>query len=292
MFRAASVAAAVALLAAEAWAAQAASQTANSAPVPEVPALLAEVQKNQKALDALVEQYACRKKVEELEPAKSGDFRTKSVKEFEVFYLGGREVDRLVAKDSRPLAPDEQQAENARVERKVKELLHKQEKQSEREARGEKKKDDEPGISMFLRVERFSNPRRVDFRGQNVVSFDFEGNPEYRPKTRLESLVQKLVGRMWVDDQAKEIVKLDARFANSMKIGGGILASIHEGSAFDFEQTLINQEIWLPSYVEAHLIARLLFKGVREDEIIHYSDYKKFRVETVAEPERGKVKSR
>jgi hypothetical protein len=281
--------AAISVLAGAAWAFQTETPSPNAQPVPDVPALVAAVQENQKAIDRLVEQYACHKKVEELEPAKGGDFRTKSVKEFDVFYLGGREVDRLVAKDGKPLSPDEQQAENARVEKKVKELLRKQEKQSEREACGGKRKE-EPGISTFLRAQRFFNPRRVDFRGQNVVAFDFDRNPDYRPESPFESLVQKLVGTAWVDDQAKEIVKLEAHFGEPMKIGGGLLASIHEGSAFVFEQTLVNQEVWLPSYVEAHLSARLLYKGVREDEIIHYSDYKKFRVETVAKPERGKTK--
>jgi hypothetical protein len=282
--------AAVAVLAGVSWAFEAQSRSP-SAPLPDIPALLTEVQKNQKAIDALVEQYACRKKEEDLEPTKGGGARTKAVKEYEVFYLAGREVDRLVGRDGRPLPPDEQQAENARVEKKVQDLLRKQEKQNAREARGGKS-GKEPGISTFLRVERFFNPRREEFRGQNVVAFDFEPNPDYHAMTRLETLIQKLVGRAWVDDQAKEIVKLEAHLRGSVKFGGGLLASIHEGSAFVFEQTFVNDEVWLPSYVESHIQARLLFKGLRQDEITHYSDYKKFRVETVATPGRGKTRSR
>src|SRR6266568_404457 len=116
MSRVRSIAVAVVLLPAIARSGQDTSQVANPAPVPDVPALLAEVQKNQKAIDAQRDQYACREKIEELEPQKGGGFRTKAVKEYEVFYLGGREVDRLVAKDGKPLTPDEQQAENKRVE--------------------------------------------------------------------------------------------------------------------------------------------------------------------------------
>src|SRR5438477_10008379 len=111
----------VALFTSVAWTALGGRQVPNPEPVPDVPALLAEAQKNQKAIDRVVEQYACRKKVEELEPAKGGGFLTKSVKEYDVFYLAGDEVDRLVAKDGKPLTPDEQQAENSRAEKKVKE---------------------------------------------------------------------------------------------------------------------------------------------------------------------------
>jgi hypothetical protein len=289
VFRAFGLAAVVAALCGSTWAYQAERRVPNGAPVPDVPALLGEVRKNQKAIDSLREQYACRKRVEELEPSKNGGFRSSSVKEYEVFYLGGREVDRLVVKDGKPLPAGEQQKETARVEKKVRGFERKQEKQTEREARSERK-EEEPGISAFLRVERFKNPRRVEFRGQSVVAFDFEPNPDYRPKTRLESLIQKLVGTAWVDDQPKEIAKLEAHLGSSFKIGGGLLASVHQGSAFVFEQTLVNNEVWLPFYAEFHMSGRLLFKGLRMDHVIHYSDYKKFRVETVAKAVHGKAK--
>jgi hypothetical protein len=94
-----------------------------------------------------------------------------------------------------------------------------------------------------------------------------------------------------VDDNAKQVVRLEAHFGASLKIGGGLLAKIQEGSAVVFEQALVNNEVWLPSSGEVHFRARELFKGVRLDQIIHYSEYKKFRVETVAKPAHGKVKS-
>jgi hypothetical protein len=290
MFRVFGLAAVVTMLCASAGAFQVDSRPPNLAPVPDVPALLTEVQKNQKAIESLVEQYACQKKVEELEPTKGTGFRSKPVKEYEVFYLGGAEVDRLVARDGKPLPPDEQQKETARVEKEVRKFERKQEKHVEREAEG-KKKEEEHGISVFLRVERLTNPRRVELRGHSVVAFDFASNPNYHPKTIVERVIQKLVGTAWVDDDAKQVVRLEAHFGGSLKIGGGLLAKIQEGSAVVFEQALVNNEVWLPSYGEIHIRARELFRGVRLDQIIHYSEYKKFRVETVTKPARGKAKS-
>jgi len=290
VFRTLALTAVVALLCGSAEPFQTGSRPPNPAPPPDVPALLAEVQKNQKEIDSLREQYACRKKVEELEPTKNSGFRSRSVKEYEVFYMGGREVDRLVAKDGQALPADEQQKETARVEKEVRKFERKQEKRAEREAEG-REKEKEPGISVFLRVERLSNPRRSELRGHGVVVFDFASNPNYHPKTMLEGLIQKLVGTAWVDDDAKQVVRLEAHFGNSFKIGGGLLAKIQEGSAAVFEQALVNNEVWLPSYAEVHMRGRELFKGVRVDQIIHYSEYKKFRVETVAKPTHGKAKS-
>lgn len=256
-------------------------QAPGAAPVPDAAALLTKVQENQKVIDALVEQYACRKSVQELEVNKDGSFRNGALKEYEVFYLGGQEIDRLVAQDGKPISAAKQQEQSARVEKKVRDFLKKKEKQEKRAARGEK--EEEPGISTFLRVSRFTNPRRVEFRGEDVVAFDFEPLPGYHPKTRLEKVLQGLVGTAWVDDRAKEIVKLEAHFARSLKFGG-FLASVKPGSAFVFEQTLVNDEVWLPSYAEVHVSGRILFKGLKVDQIIRYSDYKKFRVEMVAKP--------
>jgi len=41
--------------------------------------------------------------------------------------------------------------------------------------------------------------------------------------------------------------------------------------------------VWLPTYMEAHLGVRvLLVKGFKVNEVTHYSDYKKFNVETLS----------
>ena len=43
------------------------------------------------------------------------------------------------------------------------------------------------------------------------------------------------------------------------------------------------REVWLPTYAEAHVGARvLLLKGFKVDEVTRYSDYKRFNVESLA----------
>ena len=180
------------------------------------------------------------------------------------------------------LTADEQQKENERVEKRVREYEKQQEKDGGKSVEAKKQKEDEAGISSILRVSRFGNARRESFRGHDVIVFDFEPNPAYQPTNLTENVLHKLVGVAWIDEQARQVVRLEARFTDSMKIGGGLLASVQKGSAFVFEQSKINDEVWLPSYAEAHFAARvLLLKGMQGDFVIRYSDYKKFRVESV-----------
>jgi len=66
------------------------------------------------------------------------------------------------------------------------------------------------------------------------------------------------------------------------------VANLQEGTSFIFEQAYVNNEVWLPTYEEAHVGVRvLLVKGFKMNEITRYSDYKKFNtsvVPTVAPP--------
>ncbi len=49
----------------------------------------------------------------------------------------------------------------------------------------------------------------------------------------------------------EEGARLEAYFADSVKIGGGLLASVQKGTSFVFEQAFVNNEVWLPTYEEA-----------------------------------------
>ncbi|HEX4379178.1 MAG TPA: hypothetical protein VH022_04045, partial [Candidatus Acidoferrum sp.] len=62
-----------------------------------------------------------------------------------------------------------------------------------------------------------------------------------------------------------------------------LVANLQKGTSFTFEQAYINNEVWLPTYEEAHVGVRvLLVKGIKVNAITRYSDYKKFNVESVA----------
>ena len=91
--------------------------------------------------------------------------------------------------------------------------------------------------------------------------------------------MQKLAGSVWVDEKAHDVVRLEAYFTGDAKIGGGLLANVQKGTGFVFEQEFVNNEVWLPTYAEAHVGARvLLVKGFHVTDITRYSDYKKYHV--------------
>ncbi|HEY6465174.1 MAG TPA: hypothetical protein VIY69_04230, partial [Candidatus Acidoferrales bacterium] len=256
---------------------------AEGRPLPDIAQLLRDVDRNQKAIDEIVKQYTCH--LTELDEQRNSDGRLtpRSVHEFDVFYVGedGKAVRHLIARGGKPLEGDEKKKADQRFNKDFDEAKKKAaELASDPQKQAKQDEEDQAQISDFLRAEKFTNPRRELFRGQDVIVFDFGPNPDYKPKKLVDSIVQKLVGVIWVDEQARDIVRLEARFNDNAKIGGGILASISKGSNFVFEQALINNEVWLPSYVEVHAAARVVFLKGRQDEIDRFSDYKKFSTES------------
>ena len=255
-------------------------------PLPDIADLLKAVESNQKALEKLVEQYTCDKTQTEFEIDSHGATKQKGTKEYQVFYLGGDEVDRLIAKDGKPLSPDEDRRESERVQKRAQEYEKKQVKKASDAEHGheEKRNKDDVQVSDFLRIDRFTNPRRETFRGHEVIVFDFEPNPSYKPSTMVERLLHELQGSVWIDEQAQDVVRLEASLNNTFKMAGGLFASLQKGSAFTFEQSKINDEVWLPSYLEAHVNAKLLLvKGLSGNFTERYSNYQKFHVESVTQ---------
>jgi len=246
-------------------------------PLPDIKRLLSDVQDNQKQLEGVVDQYSCTENEEERELDKNGQVKKTTVKEYMDFYLGGELVRREVKKDGKPLTTDEQKKEDGRIEKRIRDY---DKKKSEGEDASKKK--ERIDVSTFLRSSDFTHPRWEQFRAHEVIVFDFAPNPAYKPRNKTEDLLHKLVGTLWVDDQDHQVVRLEARLSDSFKVAGGLLASIRKGSSLVMEQAKTNGEVWLPSYVDAHFSARLLLlSSAVGDYASKFSDYKKFRVDTV-----------
>jgi hypothetical protein len=255
--------------------------------LPDLKALFKEIDDNQKAIDKIKENYTGTRAEEETEFESNGKVKKREITEYTFFYLNGEEVSTVVKKDGKPLSDPEQKKENEKTQKRIAEL---QKRETKKEAKEEKAKEegksdekDEPGIEIFLRACQFVNPRRERFRGQDVLVFDFEPNPEFRAHKLVEKVVQKLAGVVWIDEKAHDVARLEAYFVGDMRFAGGLLANLQKGTSFVMEQAYVNNEVWLPTLEEAHVGVRVLMvKGFKVNAVTRYSDYKKFNVETLS----------
>jgi hypothetical protein len=258
-------------------------QLEGAAPLPEVQPLLESLLANQEQLEELREQYTFLVTETESEQGKDGRFRETSTKVYEVTPVAGDFVERLVQKDGKPLDSREQAKVDRKLDKQVEEL-HKRRDQRRRDRERGKKDKQELAVSDFLRLSHLTSMRRETFRGQEVIAFDFEPAPALRPKNRIESLVGRLAGTIWIDEAARQVARIEARLTRSFKVGGGLVASLAPASMFVFEQEKVNGELWLPSYVEAAVSGRFLLLARFNGKMVRrYSDYQKYEVESTLE---------
>jgi hypothetical protein len=252
---------------------------------PDLKALFKEIDDNQKAIDKLKEDYAGTRSEDETEFENDGRVKKREIKEYSFFFLDGDEISTLVEKDHQPLSEEEQRKENEKTKSRIADV---QKRQTKKDAKEEKDKEEgkdseDPGIEIFLRACQFVNPRRERFRGQDTLVFDFEPNPDFKAHKLEEKVVQRLAGVVWIDEKAHDVARLEAYFVGDIKLGGGLVASVQKGTSFVFEQEFINNEVWLPTYAEVHVGGRfLLVKSIKLNQVVRYSDYKKFNVDTLS----------
>ena len=193
----------------------------------------------------------------------------------EILILGGRPYERLTARDDKPLSAREERREQAELDN---ELAKRQHESSAERARYQKERVEE---REFIR----EIPDAFTFRltGQGAVSnhpawiIEARPKPGYRPvHSRAKDFV-KVRAAIWIEQATYHWVKVDADVLSTISVDFGLLR-IAPGSSMHFEQTRVNDEIWLPSSMLVRFQARLaLLKVLRGEYDIRYSDYRKFQ---------------
>ncbi|HEU4768959.1 MAG TPA: hypothetical protein VFS77_16355 [Pyrinomonadaceae bacterium] len=248
----------------------------------DVAELWREVNRNQDEIDKRVSEFAFRQKETDRTINSKGVITKETVKLYEVFPLPNREpVKKLISENGVPLSAEKAAKEDRRVQEEFEKAERDQEKDekkmAQRRAEREKKEKEGAEISPFLKVCEFLSPRREQWDGRDAIVFDFRPKPGFRPQNRQESLISKLVGVVWIDPVDKQIIRLEARLAESFKIGGGLVASLKSGAAFVIEQTRMAQGVWLPKFAHINLSLKvLLFGGGDYNQVVEWSDYKHF----------------
>jgi hypothetical protein len=270
----------------------------------DIAALLRDLSKNQDEDDKRVGDYTFTRKVTERELNDRGEVKKEKVTVYEVYPVVGSEwVSKLISENGVQLTPEREAKEQKRVaeelEKSVRDIpKYKEKREREKAKRAEKRKkaraksgggkgeaadedDDDIEISTFLRACELLSPRRERFRERDVIVFDFRPRAGFRPSNQGETIVSKLSGVIWVDPVERQVMRLEARLVEGFKIGGGLVASIKPGSAFIFEQTRLEDGVWLPRFSQVNASARVfLFAGMSINETNEFTDYKRFSAKT------------
>lgn len=230
-------------------------------PLPPIQTLLGEMKAKHQAEKPRVEAYTYTEKTHQVLKNASGKVTEEELVEREVTTINGRTLSRLVAKNGKPLNEKEAAKENARLEKAALEASV-----ADPKALG----------SDMLMDGDFSNLRREDHLGRNLLLLDFRGKPNPTMNAMNAKLARSLAGTLYVDESTRDMVRFDGKLTESMKLGLGLLGAIDAGTRFTFETVRVQGEVSMPSRISITGSGRFLVMRGAMDVEITFSAFKKF----------------
>jgi len=226
--------------------------------------------------------YTFVQRIDQRELNSDGSIKSTKSETEEIIFLYGQPYAHLIKRNDQPLSVSEAR----KVEKKLNDTMEKrrQETPSDREKRladFEKRHHEEH--SFLLEV-----PEAYDFRilGEETlggrVAYVLLGEPRqaFRPRVNAARVLPKLRPKLWIGKEDYQWLRLEAEVIDTIT-WGGFLLRLHPGSHIELEQTLVNNEAWLPQHAHISFDARIaLLKSMRLDVDAQFSDYKKFRTDS------------
>jgi hypothetical protein len=226
--------------------------------------------------------YTFVERVEQRELNSDGSLKSEKSETEDVVFLYGQPYTRLIRRNDKPLPQDEAR----KVEKKFNDTMDKRSHESaaERQQRlVDFDKRHQQEHAFLLEV-----PEAYDFRivreetlnGRPAFLISGEPRENFRSNLNAARVLPKLRPELWIDKNSYQCMKMEADVIDTI-VWGGFLLRLHPGSHIELEQTLVNDEVWLPLHARINLDARVaLFKTIRLDVDVTFSDYKKFRTDS------------
>jgi hypothetical protein len=149
----------------------------------------------------------------------------------EVLEIYGEPVERLTAKDDKPLSSDEAENEDEKIQK----IIDRRKSESDagrRKRREKEEKSREESRKFVLEIADAFNFRLIGSEvvdGHDTWVLEGEPRPGYEPKNRGAKILSKFKGRVEIDKAEAQWVKLDITAIDTISVGF-VLARIHKGT--------------------------------------------------------------
>src|SRR5262245_21155028 len=111
--------------------------------------------------------------------------------------------------------------------------------------------------------------------GRSLMLLGFSPKPDAKPKTRQGKLAKSFKGTIWIDEQAREVVRVEATTIDSISYGLGVVARLGEGTQVKVVREPVDT-VWLPTSIRLMGEGRaLLFRKLNVDYFVEWFDYKR-----------------
>ncbi len=210
--------------------------------------------------------YQKRSRVEELDS--SGKVNESTEKEYQVILIDGAPFSRLVRIQDRELIPAELDEEKRKEEAFRKKVAG---KRLARKARAE----EDGHLAELAAHYDFTTERREYIGSRSVLVLSFRPKADHGvDKTTEDKILHHFAGKVWVDEQEAEIVRLKVGLTESMSLGLFGMAGGLKQCDFGVENTRVAEGVWLKAKETVYIVGRKLLSPMRYRSTEEAFDFK------------------
>ena len=184
----------------------------------------------------------------------------------------------IIAYDGKPLTPDQQKAEQSRLERFIHnpdELRKKRSQEREDADRTSRMVRALPDAFLYEDAGQEAGSLGIGRLGDPLVRLKFRPNPSYEPPSRVEEVLTGMRGTLLVDAVHYRIASIDGMLFKQVSFGWGILGHLDKGGHFLVHQQDVN-DVWEISCMSVKFTGKiLLLKSLNIDSTEVFSDFRR-----------------
>jgi hypothetical protein len=122
----------------------------------------------------------------------------------------------------------------------------------------------------------FTLDRRVMLDGRSALLVTFAPRRGANPQTREGRIARSFKGSIWIDEAAREVMRVEGTAVESISYGYGLIARLGEGTVVTVLRAPVADGTWLPTSIRFKGQGRaLLLRKLNIDFAIDWFDYRK-----------------
>jgi hypothetical protein len=112
--------------------------------------------------------------------------------------------------------------------------------------------------------------------GRDLIVVTFAPRPGVEPETREGRLARFFRGKIFVDEAAAEVVRVEATAIDDITYGLGVVARINKGAVVTLVRERVEGDTWLPTSIRLSGEGRaMLIRKLRVDHLIEWFNYRR-----------------
>ena len=220
--------------------------------------------------------YTYRQRQETRDLDRSGQVKTRKIETWQITYVDGSPYRRLVARNDRPLPPEEQKAEEERLrwnaeQRRMETQEERARRVGEWQRRTGRQRDPVKEVPDAF---DFTLLGEEQLGGRPVYRIDGVPKAGFKPKSQFAEMFPKVKMHLWIDKSDGQGARVEMEVLDTVSFGG-FLVRLAKGTRLVIEQAPVGDGVWLPKQFSLTAAARiLLLKGLNRELDFTFSDYK------------------